>query len=64
MVDPEKLLQEMTPEEYENLTGQKKLAQPGKPNPLSVVPSIPQSSEPIEDDELATCGGDSAELHD
>lgn len=64
MVDPEKLLQEMTPEEYENLTGQKKPAEPGKPTALSVVPSMPQSSEPIEEDELATCGGDSAELHE
>jgi hypothetical protein len=64
MIDPEKLLQEMTPEEYENLTGQKKPAELGKPMALLVVPSTPQFSEPIEDDELAKCGGDSAELHD
>jgi len=64
MVDPEELLQEMTPEEYENLTGQKKPAEPGKPTALSVAPSTPQPSGPMEDDELATCGGDSAELHD
>ena len=64
MVDPEKLLQEMTLKEYENLTGHKKPSDPEKQTGLPVVPLMPQSSQPTEDDELALYGGDSAELHD
>ena len=63
MVDPEKLLHEMTPEEYENLTGQNKPTDKSTPSPPS-GPSMTQSSEPRVDDELGSYGGDSAELHD
>jgi hypothetical protein len=63
MVDPEKLLQEMTPKEYENLTGQKKPADRSTLSP-SKEPTLVQSSEPKVDDELGQYGGDSAELHD
>ena len=63
MVDPEKLSKEMTPTEYENLTGQKKPESKSTPAPPS-RPSATQSSEPKVDDELGSYGGDSAELHD
>jgi hypothetical protein len=63
MKEPEKLLQEMTPEEYENLTGQKKPPDESTPSRLS-EPSITQSTEPTMDDELGPYGGDSAEQHE
>jgi hypothetical protein len=56
MVDPKKLLEEMTDEEYENLTGQKK---PAVEAPASILPSVPH--EPTLDEELAR---DPAQLND
>ena len=60
--DLEKLIEGMTPEAYENLTGEKKPADKPADEPKAPTPSVPPSSEATLDDVVG--GYESAELHE